>query len=194
MCRIPSSRITSKRPPTTWPLGSPNSTSSGALSSKSANDTQRYVTKPTQNVSYAAFQVFVEYFPESRPFKPFEDVAEYFLGICDLKTLSVWNFCSATLRDIRPSACIFDGGSTSSGKKQRVKRLLCDVSQIASHGHVCNCSYIGQQKLYQVDGNDIWEYDLVDLQMMSHRFSNLLLPSDASKYMWAFQCLRSDEL
>ncbi|KAB0800724.1 hypothetical protein PPYR_06463, partial [Photinus pyralis] len=69
------------------------------------------------------------------------DVQEYFLGLCDAETLRKWNFCSADLAKERPYECTFDIDIEKSDNPSRVHRRLCDITGLAFHGELCNCSF-----------------------------------------------------
>jgi hypothetical protein len=70
-----------------------------------------------------------------------EIVVEYFLGICECKTMVNWQWCSSQLTKERPIKCKFEFDIVNGcSESSRVHRRLCDVTAIAEWGDTCNCS------------------------------------------------------
>nr|XP_022910574.1 uncharacterized protein LOC111421632 [Onthophagus taurus] len=94
------------------------------------------------------FGIFLEKFP--RVYDENQEIKEYFLGICDYKTLKKWNLCPLALEAKRKEDCAFHEDSQES---PRVHRRLCELSDITQFGEHCNCdSTLRGDPLLQVVG------------------------------------------
>ncbi|KAK9884402.1 hypothetical protein WA026_007246 [Henosepilachna vigintioctopunctata] len=73
----------------------------------------------------------------------------FYLGMCDHRTLKTWQFCSPELTQQRPNECSLDFDRV---QYSRVHRRFCDVHYIILTQHPCNCSTILERKLHKVHG------------------------------------------
>lgn len=88
---------------------------------------------------------------ESVPDNNVTGASEYFLGLCDIDTLTQWDWCGRALEKQRPKEC----AGFEDMARSRVHRRLCDINSIAYYAKNCDCSVsLGHDKLYEVTGKN----------------------------------------